>query len=962
MKTPHRTRINERMCQTRCIFFAAILTVTTLTGLTLAQGVTTNLISSRWPDVGNAYLYDNNGTVSYNTSHWGDEYSWIQESYNGHVRIKNKKSGNYMNIQGQKGVVECTAIQDSWLSAQWTTENIDGFVRFNNFGTPGMYITVEGKTGNAQYLAAKADWWSAEWSLIETTPVSNNQTSGHLIGDGIARFFPSNAASAAKAHFVAFIKHPDSIAPVSSSEFPTATFTDENGKKCATVSIEDNTSLYGTGEVAGSLRRNNSTVETWNTDMYGYMAGTQSLYQSHPWVLAVRADGTAYGVLAATTYRCKIDLKSSIKFSADGPAYPVIIVNGATPQDVLKKLATLIGTIEMPPLWALGFQQCRYSYYPDTRVKQIADTFRVNSIPCDVIWMDIDYMDGYRVFTFDQNKFPYPDSLNSYLHKKGFKSVWMIDPGVEGKTDNPYWLYTQGNQIDAWVKNADGSTYRGKVWPDSLCAFPDFTNSKVAIWWAGLYKDFMAKGIDGVWNDMNEPSVPGSAAMPNDARHTGGVLNLEAGTHAQYHNIYGMLMVKASREGILAANKDKRPFVLSRSNFLGGQRYAATWTGDNTTSWDHLRLSVPMVLNLGLSGQPFTGPDIGGFIDNGTASLFARWIGVGALFPFSRAHTQAGNRNKEPWAWDDATTNISRTALNRRYCLLPYLYSLFYESSLTGLPVMRPVFFADLTNAALRTEDKAFLLGANLLVVPNLYETGGTAPAEPRGIWRPFTLVGENPLTTPAHPVLKIRGGAIIPTGQVVQNTTQEMLDTLTLYVCLDSNNTAKGDFYEDAKDGFAYKQGQYLNTHFIATPITNGIKVSIQSSEGSLTRPKRVTRVKLVTRDSVSIGYGDETAGVVAPLRGMVSSVDLKKAPLTSSLPKITIAGKDIIVNATADIGRQISVFDLAGRAIVYKISNVKTNDNSRVITHLHMPSRGVYFVRILEGDQRVMHKIVIK
>ncbi|MBN1456772.1 MAG: hypothetical protein JW912_02855, partial [Sedimentisphaerales bacterium] len=528
-----------------------------------------------------------------------------------------------------------------------------------------------------------------------------------LIGDGVVRFYAEGTVPAQLAPSPALEEEPKVLGSMPRSWKVVPKFSlAKDGRHVVNVGIEPGTSLYGTGEVSGPLLRNGSVVECWNTDAYGYGRGTKSLYQSHPWVLAVRKDGSSFGVLADTTYRCRIDLTEDIEFAAEGPSFAVIVIEGKSPQTVLAKLAGLVGKIPLPPKWALGYNQCRYSYYPDTRVLEVAKGFRSRNIPCDVIWMDIDYMNEFRIFTFDPKGFPDPAMVNSELHKMGFKSIWMIDPGV--KAEKGYFVYDEGVAGDHFVKRFDGTEYNGDVWPGS-CAFPDFTRPQTRDWWGGLYKDFMATGVDGVWNDMCEPAVfnVDSKTMPEDNLHAGGG-DLPAGPHAQYHNVYGMLMVKATREGILKTNPDKRPFVLVRANFIGGHRYAATWTGDNTANWEHLEDSVPMALNLGLSGQPFCGPDIGGFIGDGDGKLFARWMGTGAFFPFSRGHTAKGTINKEPWAFGKEVEESCRTALERRYRLLPYLYTLFYNSSITGLPVMRPVFFADPDDPELRDEDDAF--------------------------------------------------------------------------------------------------------------------------------------------------------------------------------------------------------------------------------------------------------------
>ncbi|MFH1371601.1 MAG: TIM-barrel domain-containing protein [Planctomycetota bacterium] len=684
-----------------------------------------------------------------------------------------------------------------------------------------------------------------------------------LLGDGIARFYEPNVIVKDLSPSMSLEREPNVIGQVPAAWTLAPQFgMDKNGRHTATIKIETGTSLYGTGEVSGTLLRNGYVTECWNTDAYGYSGSTQSLYQSHPWVLAVRKDGTAFGVLADTTWRCQIDLTKDIKFSAEGPSFPVIVVDANSPQNVLRKLATLVGKMPLPPRWAIGYHQCRYSYYPDKRVRQIAKEFRSRNIPCDVIWLDIDYMDGFRIFTFDSNSFPNPAGLNDDLHKMGFKSVWMIDPGV--KAEKGYFVYDEGAAGDFFVKKADGSEYNGKVWP-GMCAFPDFTMPQTQNWWASLYKPFMALGVDGVWNDMDEPAVfdVKSKTMPTDNIHRGGN-GLPQGPHAQYHNVYGMLMVKASRQGIQAANPDKRPFVLTRANFIGGHRYAATWTGDNVANWEHLGYSVPMALNLGLSGQPFSGPDIGGFCGNGDAKQFARWMGVGALLPFARGHTAKGNRDKEPWAFGKSVEATCRTALERRYRLLPYLYTLFHEASVTGLPVARPVFFADPTDPKLRREDSAFLLGSDLLIVPKLRPASNPIPNQPAGIWRMVSLVGEDIAKDANQPELKIRGGAIIPLGRVVQNTEQPSLNPLTLLVCLDENGLAEGTLYEDAGDGYGYRNGEYLLTKYAARQDNNRVFVEIISQQGKMPRPKRNVIVELITDKGVIKAEGDETKQIV--------------------------------------------------------------------------------------------------
>jgi len=664
-----------------------------------------------------------------------------------------------------------------------------------------------------------------------------------LIGTDVFVFYPSNYNFQTKQISLAFVTEPKVTGDIPADSKIKVHFYSKGGKSIAAIPLAPGTSLYGTGENTGSLLRNSNKTTLWNTDNVEYRKDNgKRLYQSHPWVMGVNKDGTAFGVIADNTWKQQIELTDSIRFISDGPAFRVVVIKRNSPQEVVKELGNLIGNMEMPPLWALGYQQCRWSYIPDTRIKNVADTFRLKKIPCDVIWMDIDYMDSFRIFTFDKEKIPDPKGLNDYLHQKGYHSIWMIDPGV--KAEKGYSVYDSGSKGDNWVQNSKHKEFNGKVWPGE-CAFPDFTRPETRTWWSGLYKKFIATGIDGVWNDMNEPAVFGGpdGTMPESNWHRGGG-GLPAGSHLQYHNVYGMLMVKATREGILNANPEKRPFVLSRAGFLGSNRYGATWTGDNSGTVKDMKLSIPMTLNLGLSGQAFSGPDIGGFTRNTTPDLFGQWISMGVFFPFVRGHACQGTNNKEPWAFGEEIENVSRTAINRRYRLLPYYYTLFHEASTTGMPVMRPVFFADPQDKALRTEEQSFLVGNDLLVIPKW----AVKPIQPKGSWRIISIAGENSTTDKYQADVKIKEGAIIPMGNIIQNTTQYHLDSLTLLVSLDQNGKATGTLYEDAGEGFDYQNGEYRIFTFTALLKGSTVNITITPTDGKLKPASRKYKVCVVT------------------------------------------------------------------------------------------------------------------
>ena len=661
------------------------------------------------------------------------------------------------------------------------------------------------------------------WATVESA------VSG-LAGDGIALFVPPGLDPARLPVTLSLLQPPKITGPLPAGWRIKPVFSSTDGKFRATVDVAADIDLYGGGEVTGPLRRNGQEIELWNTDSCsdGRINGSRGkrLYQTHPWIMGVRPDGSAFGVLFDSIWKAELSCSRGITFTCEGPAFPVLVIERESPQAVVQCLAALTGTISLPARWTLGYQQCRFSYHPDSQVRTIADDFRSRKIPCDVIWMDIDYMDGYRIFTFKPAEFPNPAGLNDYLHQKGFKSVWMIDPGV--KVDETYSVYASGRQQDVFVKTARGDEFHGNVWPGP-CAFPDFTRPETRAWWAGLYKDYMATGIDGVWNDMNEPSVFGgrNGTMPEDNQHRGGG-ELTPGPHRQYHNVFGRLMVHASRAGIQAANPGKRPFVLTRANSLGGQRDAATWTGDNYSTDASMRSSVPQVLTLGLSGQPFSGPDLGGFAGNCPGQLWAEWVGFGNFFPFCRGHASCDTNRKEPWSFGPDVEKTAKMALERRYRLLPYLYTLFEEASRNGMPVMRPVFMADAKDLSLRAEDQAFLLGGDLLVVPSF----AREVKLPRGNWPVVSLIpGDREDKCQAE--LRIRPGAIVPLGKVIQNTTEKSLDPLTLLVCLDGNGTAEGTLYEDAGEGFDYRAGDFCRTAFRAERKDGKVVVTVAATAG---------------------------------------------------------------------------------------------------------------------------------
>ena len=683
------------------------------------------------------------------------------------------------------------------------------------------------------------------------------------LGDGVVRSFASTAARDSAEPSVALVADPPAAGGPPAGFSPLPAFDVRGGLQTVVIAIDEGTNLYATGHQSGPMERTGRRVEYYNLDNFAWNDASNRNYQTHPWVLGVRADGSAFGVLFDSTWASSLDLErpavDGIVFQTEGPAPRVVTVNAGTPQGVVSKLAELTGYPFMPPMWSVGYHQSKYSYFPQQNVLDVAGEFRSRQIPAEVIWMDIDYMDGFRNFTVNPSAFPDPAGLNAALDAIGFQAVWMANCGI--KVDGGYDAYTQMNAQGLAVQNPSGFEFRGDVWP-GLSVWPDFTMATTRDWWAGRIESFASIGIDGIWNDMNEPAVFNvpTKTMPEDNWHRADPEFGGPASHARFHNVYGMLMVRATREGVMAVNPDKRPFVLSRANYIGGHRYGATWTGDNTANWYHVDVSIPMMLNLSLSAQPFCGPDIGGFAGDGDGEMFARWMGFGALMPFARGHTAKGNIDKEPWAFGEDAEATSRRAIERRYRFMPFLYTLFEESHRTGLPIARPVFFADPTDPALRSEDDSFLLGDDLLiaahVTPNR-ERVHILPKPVKGVaWRAFDFPdfdGEGrDSEDPDQPALYARPGSIIPTGPVHQHfgDRPDQRDELTLLVTLDASGNASGTLYEDAGEGWGFREDEYRRTDFTATRRGDTVLVRSTQREGGMPGIDRAMNVRVLLPD----------------------------------------------------------------------------------------------------------------
>ena len=610
---------------------------------------------------------------------------------------------------------------------------------------------------------------------------------------------------------------------------------------------------FGCGERTGELDKTGSQQIFWNIDPpRGHTALQNNLYVSIPFTL-VLAEGQAWGFFLDSTTRVEFDLAHDDPqrawFGASNGDLIYYVFCGPTPQDVLARYTDLTGHTPLPPLWALGNGQSRFSYETAEEVRQIARSFRERDIPCDTLHFDIDTLDGYRVFTWNPIGFPDPEGLLAELREMGFHAVSIVDAGV--KVDEHYPVYTEGKARDLFCKTPHGNDYQNAVWP-GICTFPDFTNPETRTWWGEQHRPLLDAGVEGIWSDMNEPAlfIPLNSTMPPDVIHPGGG---KAQLHVQVHNAYGSLMAQAAREGLLRLRPERRPFIISRSGYAGIQRHALLWTGDNSSTWEHLTMSLSQLQNLGLSGVGWAGVDIGGYYGDTTGELLARWTEFGIFQPFCRNHSEKQTRHQEPWLFGEPYESICRAMLKLRQRLLPYLYTLFEECHRTGAPMLRPLFWAYPEDRATYSMDDEFLCGDTLLVAPV------TRPGVeyrhvylPAGSW--FHFWTGMRIDGPAHilvhaplgqPAIYVRANTAVPLWPEMNYVDQQKADPLTfvLYPC---EGSGRATFYEDAGDGYEYLNGFYARRAITCEVEAGNIRVVMGEQEGTFVPARQHIRLEL--------------------------------------------------------------------------------------------------------------------
>ncbi|MDC7125330.1 MAG: glycoside hydrolase family 31 protein [Spirochaetales bacterium] len=587
--------------------------------------------------------------------------------------------------------------------------------------------------------------------------------------------------------------------------------------------------FYGLGDKTGFLNKRGYYYEMWNSDLPEPQVDSfVSLYKSIPFFIVLK-DDCVFGIFFDNTYKTCFNMGQESDdyyyFGADKGNLDYYFIYGSTMSEVLSSYMKLTGTVPLPQMWTLGYHQSRWGYDTEEQIKTLASRMRSEKVPCDCIHLDIDYMDNYKVFTWNKKNYLNPKAAIKSLSKQGFKMITIIDPGV--KKEKGYHIYDEGVAEGYFATTPKGKIYKNKVWPgDSV--FPDFGKEKVRKWWANNQQFLLDMGIRGIWNDMNEPAsfngpLPDDVVFHDEER---------VSTHEKMHNVYGHLMAKATYEGLKDLDK-RRPFVITRACYAGSQKYATAWTGDNHSIWAHLQMAVPQLCNLGLSGMSYVGTDIGGFGSDTTPELLLRWIEVGCFSPLFRNHSGRGTREQEPWQFGDEVLSIYRKYVELRYRLIPYYYDLFFKGEQTGLPVMRPLILHYQNDKEVQNKNDEFLVGESILVAPVLMQ-GETKKMVylPAGDWFDYWtgekvqggdyFLRDAPLDL--CPIY-IKAGSIIPNFPVQQFIGEQNIENLILDIY-----PGKGEYHHFQDDGetFAYREGKY-NEYKISLDDQNLLTVSLE-------------------------------------------------------------------------------------------------------------------------------------
>ncbi|GGE93874.1 glycoside hydrolase family 31 protein [Hymenobacter cavernae] len=614
---------------------------------------------------------------------------------------------------------------------------------------------------------------------------------------------------------------------------------DDTGNDIVKMSkqVQSGVCYYGLGDKPENMNLRGKRFVNWGSDTYGYVKGSDPLYKNIPFYLELHQK-IAHGIFFDNTFKAFFDFAAeradTTSFWAEGGEMNYYFIYGPTLTEVTEEYTRLTCPPELPPLWALGYHQCKWSYYPESNLKEIAAGFRERQIPCDALYLDIDYMDGYRCFTWSPTHFPEPKRMIKELASDGFKLVVIIDPGI--KIDPEYPVYTEALAQDFFCRRADGPLMRGSVWP-GLCNFPDFTKADVREWWSGLFKGLIQEdGVRGVWNDMNEPAVFEKGTFPDDVRfHYDG----HSGSHRKAHNIYGMQMARATAAGVKRFSYPNRPFTITRSTYSGGQRYSSAWTGDNIASWEHLWLANIQCQRLSISGFSFVGSDVGGFVETPDGELYVRWVALAAFHPFFRTHSSGDHGDQEPWSFGEQYMVLARHFISLRYRLLPYMYTTFWQYATKGTPMLRPLAFLDQNDTDTYLRMAEFALGDHLLVCPiTTPGVDGRWMYLPKGQWYYYWTNEEKSGGAEVWASanldripLFVRAGAVIPFYPLMQYVGEKVVEELTLHVYYKDGKEASV-LYDDGGEGYGYQEGQSTTRRFTVAGTATSLSLK-QEIEG---------------------------------------------------------------------------------------------------------------------------------
>jgi alpha-glucosidase len=687
-------------------------------------------------------------------------------------------------------------------------------------------------------------------------------------------------------------RDPKSGTTINADERPMM-FDAKSGTVAAAKRLGFDEHFFGLGEKAARLDKRRGHFTMWNSDTPGYREGTDPIYQSIPFYIGWQ-NGEAYGMFFDNSYRSYFDFGQTTQdyatFSAEGGEMNYYFFWGPSIKKILGRYADLTGHMPLPPMWALGNQQSRYSYYPEAVAEEVVRQYRAHDLPLDVLHLDIHYMNGYRVFTWDTSRFPNPKALTERLLKQGVKVVTIVDPGVKYQPPQPnandastnpelapqdksYYVFNQGLAGDYFLKRKDRSLYIGKVWPgDSV--FVDYTLESARRWWGDLFHAYTDNGVAGIWTDMNEPAdfvdQTGKIQMEVVSDDEG-----EHSTHAKNRNVFALLMARATYEGLQRLAPDRRPFVITRAGYAGYQRFTTMWTGDNTSTWEAMALSIPMFESLGLSGVAFVGTDIGGFIGRSDGEMLARWYQIGFLTPFCRNHKEINSYDQEPWRFGKYYEDIIRKYLKLRYRLLPFLYTMLEESARTGVPLFRPMLLNYQNDRNTLDIDDEFMIGDDLLVAPVLARNSTSRMVYlPQGSWIDYwtgkrvkggsMIRVEAPLETVP---LFIRAGAIIPMWPEMNYVGEKAADPLTFMIYPDENGHAATTLYEDDGVSPDYNRGGLRRTRISVSKLGKAFRIDVSAPEGNYNPgPRNLVFAVKATQTALQVSVDGKRLSRVAP------------------------------------------------------------------------------------------------